>query len=312
MKHDLAILVMQCYQIITISYCHTILPHRIAIPYCPHVIMTLKWLDVTLLCSVVAFEMGPVSCDVRQWLLCVVLRVIASTWYGEDSGRRAGGDLYLWMCVTGQVLQAYQPSVYCRYLVPSLLFVAGSQHKMQIFLFVCFKIVFPKFFFFFFLIIYYFNIFWGVPVCLLLFCFFKKKKILFKIIVYYPSSSYLFVPKFLKVSDVKYIWILCDVLFVLSYLKIEQTKNPKQTNKKPNTLYFPHVTSYRHSAVMELRERYVLFNDALNTSYLRLYGVRHMVKDHSDSEKGNPLLPHRLLLSISSKGSFICTIPQTG
>ena len=60
------------------------------------------------------------------------------------------------------------------------------------------------------------------------------------------------------------------------------------------------------------RERNVLFNDALNTFYLRLYGVRHMVKDHSDSEKGNPLPPHRLLLSISSKGYFICTIPQTG
>ena len=61
-----------------------------------------------------------------------------------------------------------------------------------------------------------------------------------------------------------------------------------------------------------MRERNVLFNDALNTFYLRLYGVRHMVKDHSDSEKGNPLPPHRLLLSINSKGSFICTIPQTG
>ena len=60
------------------------------------------------------------------------------------------------------------------------------------------------------------------------------------------------------------------------------------------------------------RERNVLFNDTLNTFYLRLYGVRHMVKDHSDSEKGNPLPPHRLLLSINSKGSFICTIPQTG
>ena len=61
------------------------------------------------------------------------------------------------------------------------------------------------------------------------------------------------------------------------------------------------------------RDINVLFNDALNTFYLRLYGVRHMVKDHSDSEKGNPLLPpHGLLLSINSKGSFICTIPQTG
>ena len=34
------------------------------------------------------------------------------------------------------------------------------------------------------------------------------------------------------------------------------------------------------------RERNVLFNDALNTFYLWLYGIRHMVKDHSDSEKG--------------------------
>ena len=60
------------------------------------------------------------------------------------------------------------------------------------------------------------------------------------------------------------------------------------------------------------RKGNVLFNDALNTFYLRLYGVRHMVKDHSDSERGNPLPPHGLLFSINSKGSFICTIPQTG
>ena len=53
--------------------------------------------------------------------------------------------------------------------------------------------------------------------------------------------------------------------------------------------------------------RKCFINDALNTFYLRLYGVKHMVRDHSDSEKGNPLL-----FLISSKGSFICTIPQTG
>ena len=74
------------------------------------------------------------------------------------------------------------------------------------------------------------------------------------------------------------------------------------------------ATEIRHKAVGQIicwkyerereRERNVLFNDALSTLYLRLYGVRHMVKDHSDSEKGNPLPPHRLLLSISSKGSF--------
>ena len=58
------------------------------------------------------------------------------------------------------------------------------------------------------------------------------------------------------------------------------------------------------------KEGNVLFNDALNTFYSQLYGVRHMVKYHSDSEKGNPLPQHRLLFP--SKGSFICTIPQTG
>ena len=36
-----------------------------------------------------------------------------------------------------------------------------------------------------------------------------------------------------------------------------------------------------------------------------------MVKDHSDSERGNPLPPHDLPFPISSKGSFIRIIPQT-
>ena len=38
--------------------------------------------------------------------------------------------------------------------------------------------------------------------------------------------------------------------------------------------------------------RNVLFNDTFNTFYLRLYVIGHMVKDHSDSERGNPLPPH--------------------
>ena len=67
----------------------------------------------------------------------------------------------------------------------------------------------------------------------------------------------------------------------------------------------PHVSEGR-------KEENVLFNDVLNTFHLQLYGVRHMVKDYSDSEKGNPLPPHRLLFPINSKGSFISTIPQTG
>ena len=48
------------------------------------------------------------------------------------------------------------------------------------------------------------------------------------------------------------------------------------------------------------------------TFYFRLYGVRHVVNDHSDSNRRNLMLPHGLLFPISSKGSFICTIPQTG
>ena len=72
-----------------------------------------------------------------------------------------------------------------------------------------------------------------------------------------------------------------------------------------------HLHKSRPGTMMEMKWN-VLFNDALNTFYLRLYGVWHMVKDHSYSEKGNPLPPHRLLFPINSKGSFICTIPQTG
>ena len=47
-----------------------------------------------------------------------------------------------------------------------------------------------------------------------------------------------------------------------------------------------------------------MFYLTTHSTHFRLYGVRHMVKDHSDSEKGNPLLPHGLLFPISSKGSF--------
>ena len=63
----------------------------------------------------------------------------------------------------------------------------------------------------------------------------------------------------------------------------------------------------------ERKERNVLFNNSLNTFYLWLYGIRHMVKDHSDRERGNLLPPlHGLLFLINNNCSFICTIPQTG
>ena len=81
-------------------------------------------------------------------------------------------------------------------------------------------------------------------------------------------------------------------------------------NTRNYRLSVPREINVSHSHVNDFFFN-VLFNDARNTFYLRLYGVRHVVTDHSDSEKGNPLPPHRLLFPINSKGSFICTIPQT-
>ena len=58
------------------------------------------------------------------------------------------------------------------------------------------------------------------------------------------------------------------------------------------------------------KESNILFNNALNTFYLQLYGIEHMVKDHSNSER-EKLLLHGLLFGISKTSSFICTIPQS-
>ena len=93
--------------------------------------------------------------------------------------------------------------------------------------------------------------------------------------------------------------------FLSEFRKTKKTTKPTTTNNNKQTKQKPNKNKNKGG------EGNVLFNDALNTFYLRLYGVRHMVKDHSDSEKGNPLPPHRLLFPINSKGSFICTIPQT-
>ena len=51
--------------------------------------------------------------------------------------------------------------------------------------------------------------------------------------------------------------------------------------------------------------RHFLFNNVLNTFYLGLYGVRHTVKDNSESQRRNPLLPlHGLCFSINSIDSL--------
>ena len=66
------------------------------------------------------------------------------------------------------------------------------------------------------------------------------------------------------------------------------------------------ITPILRNTKLIRKEGNVLLNDALNTFYLRLYGIRHMVEDHSDSERGNPVPLYGLLFPISSKGSFIC------
>ena len=77
-----------------------------------------------------------------------------------------------------------------------------------------------------------------------------------------------------------------------------------------NILYWKHKPGELNVQNMDI-SWIVLFNDTLNTFYLQLYGIGHIVKDHSDSERGNLLSPHGLLFLINSKDSFICTIPQT-
>ena len=78
-------------------------------------------------------------------------------------------------------------------------------------------------------------------------------------------------------------------------------------------LYWPPIMYFNFILKINYNFNYSpvkIFNDVLSTFYLRLYGVEHMVKDHIDSNRGNPLLPPRgLLFARSSKGYFICNIP---
>ena len=48
---------------------------------------------------------------------------------------------------------------------------------------------------------------------------------------------------------------------------------------------FSSVSAAQFAHLLFCVTKNVLFNDALNTFYLRLYGVIYVAKDHSDSEK---------------------------
>ena len=83
----------------------------------------------------------------------------------------------------------------------------------------------------------------------------------------------------------------------IAYRVINKTN--KFEEREREMFYLTTHSTHFTILIVKRKEGNVLFNDALNTFYLRLYGVRHMVKDHSDSEKGKLLPPHRLLLSIN-------------
>ena len=78
---------------------------------------------------------------------------------------------------------------------------------------------------------------------------------------------------------------------------------PCQINKQTVILEFLYILNKlikQTDREKHRKEGNVLFNDAFNTFYLQLYGVRHMVKDHPDREKENPLPPHGLLFPINT------------
>ena len=85
----------------------------------------------------------------------------------------------------------------------------------------------------------------------------------------------------------------------------------KGGRKEGNVLFNDALNTFYLRLHRRKNGRKCLFNDALNTFYFLLYGVRHMVndvhvldqmemfclqlsdmiKDHSDNERGNSLLP---------------------
>ena len=58
-----------------------------------------------------------------------------------------------------------------------------------------------------------------------------------------------------------------------------------------------------------IRRKEMFYLTMHSTHFIYGFMASDMVKDHSDRERGNPLPSHGLLFPISSKGSFICTIP---
>ena len=73
---------------------------------------------------------------------------------------------------------------------------------------------------------------------------------------------------------------ICEVSYILFYqTSLVIIKNPTLKRHMPPTNKTFQLIKTKG------KEGNVLFNDALNTFYLWLYGVKHMVNDHSDSDR---------------------------
>ena len=90
---------------------------------------------------------------------------------------------------------------------------------------------------------------------------------------------------------------------------------PLRTTRLPQGFGHHPETKEQRSVVVstKIEKSSSLSNDALNTFCLWLYGVGHIVKDHSDNQRGNLVPPlHGVFFLISNKVSFICIISHIG
>ena len=92
------------------------------------------------------------------------------------------------------------------------------------------------------------------------------------------------------------------------FFHIAQYLHPYYYTRPSNYKFKESLQNKRISTLKKL----VCFSKVITGTFKdSLYGVGHMVKDHS--ARGNALPPHELPFLISSKGSFISTTtPQTG
>ena len=103
----------------------------------------------------------------------------------------------------------------------------------------------------------------------------------------------------------------------LCWVGVELTGKPCRWNPSTSCwachqpLPSPSCQAEARQATMKEGRKEMFYLTTHSTHFIYSYMASDMVKDHSDSEKENPLPPHMLLFSINSKGSFIPTIPRS-